>query len=282
MFRNAFAMLSLVTGMMASTAVTHAATATPPDAPDIVMIGDSQAQGVGGALQRLYMRKKEFHVIDKTKVGTGLTSRSTYDWEAVTAQLPVVEKPTVAIVMFGANDRPPIRIKGLVDQTLSDKFTKSYGARVANIVQSLRKAKMDVVWLGDPVVENADYLADMDYLNKVMEPVAETGGAKWVSLWDITGGDAGTYAAYGKALDGQTKRLRADDGVHFTPTGYDLVAARLDPILKDMTAGKAMPAQPAPPVPAAAMPAVGGPAPPAKSAIDTPQANPSANVAVTQ
>lgn len=282
MVRNVFAMLSLVTGMMASAAITHAATTTTPDAPDIVMIGDSQAQGVGGALQRLYMRKKEFHVIDKTKVGTGLTSRSTYDWEAVVGQLQVVDRPTVAIVMFGANDRPPVRIKGLVDPNLSEKFAKSYSARVANIVQSLRKAKMDVVWLGDPVVENADYLADMDFLNKVMEPVAETGGAKWVSLWDITGGDAGTYAAYGKALDGQTKRLRADDGVHFTPTGYDLVAARLDPILKDLTGGKAMPAQPTATAPAAAAPATGGPATAVKSAIDAPQANPSANVAVTQ
>jgi hypothetical protein len=158
---------------------------------------------------------------------------------------------------------------------LSEKFSKSYGARVEKIVKSLRDAKIDVVWLGDPVVKDADYSADMQMLNQVMEPAAEKEGAQWVSLWDLGVDPDGSYDAFGKALDGQTKRLRADDGVHFTPSGYDLIAARLDPILKTLATGQ--PPTPASnPAPAAASPA--GP----KASADAPPAGVQPAAAITQ
>ena len=258
MVRTLFALPFIATCLVACAAFADPA-APHASAPDILVVGDSQAQGVAGALQRRYLRSKDFHVIDKSKIGTGLTSRSTYDWDAVVAELATTEKASVAIVMFGANDRPPVRIKGVVDPGLSEKFSKSYGARVEKIVKSLRDAKINVVWLGDPVVKDADYTADMQMLNQVMEPVAEKEGAQFVSLWDLGVDPDGTYNAFGKALDGQTKRLRADDGVHFTPTGYDLIAARLDPILKTLTANQ--PATAPAPAPAGAKASADAPAP---------------------
>ena len=255
------------------TAVAFAEPPAPkPEAPDVLVVGDSQAQGVAGALQRRYLRSKDFHVIDKSKIGTGLNSKSTYDWDAVVADLATTEHAPVAIVMFGANDRPPVRIKGVVDPGLSEKFDKTYGARVAKIVKSLRDAKINVIWLGDPVVKDADYSADMQMLNQVMEPAAVKEGAQFVSLWDLGVDPDGSYDAFGKALDGQTKRLRADDGVHFTPSGYDLIAARLDPILKTLTAGQSTaaatqaPATPTP-TPGGAKAGTGAPMPTPASAI---------------
>jgi hypothetical protein len=263
MVRSFFAPSALAALLIALPAVAQPSTARA-EAPDILVVGDSQAQGIAGALQRRYLRSKDFHVIDKSKIGTGLNSRSTYDWDAAVAQLATTEHASVAIVMFGANDRPPVRVKGAIDPALSEKFGKAYSARVEKIVKSLRDAKINVVWLGDPIVKDADYTADMRMLNQVMEPAAEKEGAQWVSLWDLAVGDDGTYNAYGKALDGQTKRLRADDGVHFTPTGYDLIAARLDPILKTLTAGQ----------PAATSPATTSPSAPvaagAKASADSP------------
>ena len=258
MVRKLLALSPLAACLVAAAA--FAETPAPkPEAPDVLVVGDSQAQGVAGALMRRYLRSKDFHVIDKSKIGTGLTSKSTYDWDAVVAELATTEHAKVAVVMFGANDRPPVRIKGVVDPTLSEKFGKTYGARVEKIVKSLRDAKIDVLWLGDPVVKDADYSADMQMLNQVMEPAAEKEGAKWVSLWDLGVDPDGSYDAFGKALDGQTKRLRADDGVHFTPSGYDLIAARLDPILKTLTTAQPVASTPAP-----------APPPGAKASADAP------------
>jgi hypothetical protein len=222
--------------------------AAKAEGPDLLVLGDSQAQGVAGALERRYLRSKDFHIVDKSKIGSGLTPRSPFDWDAAIAGLTAGEHAKIAIVMFGANDRPTIRIKGAVDPALSEKFSKNYSARVEKIVKSLRDAKVEVVWLGDPVVKDADYSADMQMLNQVMEPAVEKGGAQWVSLWDLAVDPDGSYDAYGKGLDGQTKRLRADDGVHFTPSGYDLIAARIDPILKTLASAQPAAAAAAAPV----------------------------------
>lgn len=263
MVRKLAALPSLATCLLACVALAEPpGSAAKTEAPDVLVVGDSQAQGVAGALMRRYLRSKDFHVVDKSKIGTGLTSRSTYDWDAVVAELAATEHAKVAVVMFGTNDRPPVRIKGAVDPALSEKFSKSYSARVEKIVKSLRDAKIDVVWLGDPVVKDADYTADMQMLNQVMEPAAEKEGAQWVSLWDLGVDPDGSYDAYGKGLDGQTKRLRADDGVHFTPSGYDLIAARLDPILKTLAAAQPEGA-PAPAVQPTAGAKASGEAPPA-------------------
>jgi len=37
----------------------------------------------------------------------------------------------------------------------------------------------------------------------------------------------GHYAAFGKDRDGVTQRMRADDGIHFTAPGYELIAGRV-------------------------------------------------------
>ena len=37
----------------------------------------------------------------------------------------------------------------------------------------------------------------------------------------------GAYTAYRKDRDGVTERLRADDGLHFTAAGYELIAQKI-------------------------------------------------------
>jgi hypothetical protein len=39
--------------------------------------------------------------------------------------------------------------------------------------------------------------------------------------------EEGRYAAYGKDRDGTTQRMRADDGIHMTAAGYELVAEKI-------------------------------------------------------
>jgi hypothetical protein len=46
-------------------------------------------------------------------------------------------------------------------------------------------------------------------------------------LWSAFADDQGRYAAYGKDRGGVTQRMRADDGIHFTAPGYELIAEKL-------------------------------------------------------
>lgn len=221
----------------------HASANAAP--PTILVIGNSQAQGVAGALQRMFMRSKEYHVIDRSKIGTGLSSYSGFDWNKAIEQMAETEHADFAIAMFGVNDRPQIRVNGEIDPIRAANFSKNYAERVGKIVKSLRDAHTTVIWVGEPQTSDGDYASDMELLNQIVQPAVETQGARWISTWDVGADDKGGYTAYGKAADGQTKRLRTDDGVHFTAAGYDLIAARLLPLLKAEAADPAAAPQPA-------------------------------------
>jgi uncharacterized protein len=133
--------------------------------------------------------------------------------------------------MFGANDRPPIRRHGVADLALLAQFQKFYAERVREIIRTFRAAGDEVIWVGHPVVRNHDYAEDMAYLDLIFASVAAEEGARWVPTWDLFTTPQGGYTPYGKGIDGMTQRLRADDGVHLTPAGYDVLAERLDKLI---------------------------------------------------
>ena len=47
--------------------------------------------------------------------------------------------------------------------------------------------------------------------------------AVYVPLRDETVDDKGEYSAFGRNLSGRKFRWRRDDGVHFTPSGYEVL-----------------------------------------------------------
>lgn len=194
----------------------------------VLVLGDSQAQGLAGGVQRLFRHDRRFRVLDRSKIGTGLISRA-YDWTAAVRSFCGAEHADVALIMFGANDRPPVRINGSVDPMLTYSFELSYGERVREIVQSLREANIPVIWVGHPTVRDPKYADDMALLNRIYEDEATAAGAEYVPIWPLFAGPDGKYQPYGKGPDGETTRLRADDGVHMTPAGYDLLAQYIEP-----------------------------------------------------
>ncbi len=138
------------------------------------------------------------------------------------------EKADIAVVMFGANDRLDLRDDGggyLHFRT--DEWHAAYAARADRILTLLANAKLRVIWCGNPIGRSPTYSADMGYINDIYAEEAAKFGGQFISLWMVIADDQGRYAAYGKDRDGTTKRLRADDGIHFTAAGYELIAERI-------------------------------------------------------
>ena len=196
----------------------------------ILVFGDSQAQGLAGGVQRLFRGDHDRRVLDRTKISTGL-ARLTYDWTSQARVIADNEHANVAVAMFGANDRPPVRIHGQVDQGLLDRFAETYGARVTEIAQDFSRANVPLIWVGHPIVRDPAYAEDMASLNAIFAARATAEKAVFLSTWDTFKGPDGNFAAYGKGVDGQTTRLRADDGIHMTPAGYDVITAMLLPLM---------------------------------------------------
>jgi hypothetical protein len=221
----------LILGCTLSLLGLRAARAAPSPAR-VLVVGDSQAQGLGGGLQRQLRGDPSWRVIDRSRIATGLCSPSRFDWPAAAAGIGQSEPGAIAVVMFGANDRPPVRIHGRVDDRLEASFAASYCAHVRAIVEGLKRSCAAVIWVGHPIVRDPVYAEDMELLNRFYAEGAMETGAEWFPSWPLFVDADGNYAPYGKGIDGQTTRLRADDGVHLTGAGYDVLARSLLPLIE--------------------------------------------------
>jgi hypothetical protein len=132
-----------------------------------------------------------------------------------------------------------------------------YNDRLTSVLDLFAKAKVPVIWLGQPVARETNYANDMSYLNGLYEAATKTAGVDYLPLWTVIADENGNYLPYGKALDGETKRLRLDDGIHFTPAGYDIVAVK---VREQIDALLAKPADTVAPTDAAPAPADPAPA----------------------
>ena len=220
--------------VLTSALLTLAGAASASAAPDLVerilVIGDSQAQGLAGGIQRLYRADRSRRVIDRTKISTGLMPRANYDWPAQAKVIAGAEHYDIAVMLIGANDRPPVHAGGRVDPALLARFQDSYGQKVSDIAADFKHVNVPLVWVGHPVVRDPLWNEDVTILNELFATRATEQGAIYLPT-DMFRGPDGGFAPYGRGVDGVTTRLRADDGVHLTPAGYDVVTAALSPLM---------------------------------------------------
>jgi hypothetical protein len=200
----------------------------PPQHLRVVVFGDSQGRGVAEGLQRVLIEDTRFKVLNRTHPGAAFVHGEA-EWIAPIRKFLSQEKADIAIVMFGANDR--LDMKG-ADSAPYLRFKTAawrdeYARRTDMVLKPLVEAGLTVIWCGNPIARSEVYSSDMTYINQIFAERAEAWGAQFLPLWEVTAGDGGKYAAYGKDLGGVTRRLRADDGIHFTSAGYELIADRI-------------------------------------------------------
>jgi hypothetical protein len=216
--------------------VTAAVAQDPGARTTIVVFGDSQAQGLSGGLSRVLLEEPRFRVLNRSHPGAALVHGDS-EWLAPVQRFVAHEKADVAVVMFGANDRLDLRDEhGAYVRFRSDAWREAYAARIDKMLAALGEAGLKVIWCGNPIARSPTYSADMGYINTIYEEEARRFGAQFVSLWTAAADNDGHYAAYGKDRDGVTQRLRADDGIHFTAAGYELIAEKIVGLLSTSAA----------------------------------------------
>lgn len=215
--------------LFASTGVVSAAEPAeqPPSQKTIVVFGDSQAQGLAGGLQRVLVEDSRYRVLNRTHPGAALVHGES-EWLRPVERFTEREKADISIVMFGANDRLDMRGEdGGYLHFRSGEWRAAYAARADKILALLAQAGLKVIWCGNPIARSEVYSEDMAYINDIYAGEVARFGGQFVSLWSVIADDQGHYSAYGKDRDGTTERMRADDGIHFTAAGYELIAEKL-------------------------------------------------------
>jgi hypothetical protein len=267
----------------------------------VVVLGDSLGDGLWSGLYRAFEEDATLEFMQRAKPSTGFARTDAYDWNAELAELLKKETYQIAIVMFGGNEAQAIRSGKDWLKVGTEGWDEIYGQRIEAFIKKLRAENIAVYWVGLPIMRSPGQSTDAEAMNEVFREKAFINGAKFIDTWNGFTDEAGRYSAYGPDMTGQVKRLRADDGVHFTMRGYlklahfvekelrrDLSLAKIErniPLAgnedeqakvmgRDVIPGQSEPAQPAAPAPdqaAAAAEAGGTPAPEQAQAEQAPE-----------
>jgi hypothetical protein len=115
-----------------------------------------------------------------------------------------------------------------VHEYRTDEWAAYYQKRIDATIVALKSAGVPVFWVGLPSIRGPKSTSDMQYLDDLYRGRAEKAGINYVDVWDGFVDDNGRFVTQGPDFEGQIRRLRAGDGVHFTKAGARKLAHYLE------------------------------------------------------
>ena len=197
---------------------------------DVVVMGDSLANGLHQGLTQLNKDNPQLKTTRKSKVNTGLVRVDRYDWNKGAKKIAKSGKYQVAVVLLGLNDLQSIREKGKAHHFQTDGWVERYKERTERFMKDLKDAEIAVYWTSIPITTR--YRKEYEYLNVFYKEAAAKVGVKFIDTWSALAGPDGKYSAFWKDADGKRLEIRAKDGVHFTPQGYQIFAGIVNDVLQ--------------------------------------------------
>jgi hypothetical protein len=198
---------------------------TPDNELRVVVVGDSLASGLGVYLEREF-RPSLSRVSKQGRISTGLARLDYFDWLSAMEQIQRDFRPDLVVVMIGENDNQGLMTPGgrLETPIGTYEWPQGYQGRVDELTRIAVDGGSHVVWVGLPIVDQKDRWAVMRRQNQIFERVIrDTPNAVYVDTWDRFATPDGDYTPFYRH-DGQVELIRATDGLHFNPRGYELVA----------------------------------------------------------
>jgi hypothetical protein len=110
----------------------------------------------------------------------------------------------------------------------TDQWATLYAKRIDEMIAALKSKDVPIVWVGLPAIRGTKATSDMSYLDELYRERAEKAGIIYVDIWDGFVDDQERYAVQGPDFEGQVRRLRTADGVHFTKAGAVKLASYVD------------------------------------------------------
>ena len=139
------------------------------------------------------------------------------DAEADRGETAAPEQPAIA------TPEPAVRGRAtagsLNHEFRSERWAELYTKKIDDMIAVLKSRGVPVFWVGLPSVRGPKSTSDMQYLNDLYRARAEKAGITYVDTWDGFVDDANRFTLQGPDFEGQTRRLRTSDGVHFTKAG---------------------------------------------------------------
>lgn len=204
----------------------------PVKQTNLMVLGDSLGRGVWAGLYHAFRKNKNFKVMKKAIPSTGFVRLDFYDWNANLVQILAETKIDIAVIMIGANDRQTIVTKSGRYKPGSPRWREIYASRVDGFIAKLKAHGAKIYWVGLPITRSKKYTRHMRVLNEIFAERARANNIAFVDIWKDFTTAKGKYSAHGKDINGRTRKLRANDGVHFTMRGYQKLALAAENLIR--------------------------------------------------
>lgn len=226
---------------------------------NIVVFGDSLGDGLWAGLYHMLRKDKRFNVIRKSRVATGFVRKDYYDWSEGVREAAADTRIDIAVVIIGTNDRQTIVEDGARYGLFQPKWREVYNERVDDFIATLKASGATIYWVGLPVMRSAGFESDMKSFTSIFKARAAANGVAFLPTHDLMTDKDGNYSAYGLDASGRKRLLRAEDGIHFSMQGYELLARAVGGrIVSDVESGAVMASASAEAVSSAVAEASGG------------------------
>src|SRR5208282_3752448 len=106
---------------------------------------------------------------------------------------------------------------------------------------ALKTKGVPIIWVGLPALKGTKSTGEMGYLDELYRERAEKAGITYVDIWDGFVDEQGRYTQQGPDFEGQARRLRTYDGVHFTKYGAEKLAHYVERDLRRVLANHVLP-----------------------------------------
>lgn len=190
-----------------------------PGPQRIVFAGDSMMQGVAPLVMRELAREHpDWEMTDLSRQSTGLTVRRHFDWPRRIAQEIEARRLTLVVIFLGPNDPWDLVEEGQRHVFPSTAWAWRYAQRVDEILSAASLRQVRVVWLGLPAMPEGRLREGAMIQNRVFHERAKAWRTDYLATEPLVGALSEPLRRYGLDAQGQKINLRAEDGIHFTPT----------------------------------------------------------------
>ena len=193
-----------------------------------MVAGDSIAHDLGNGLARALGALPQVTVINQGRAISGLVREDFLNWQTELPRLLDQQPVDAVVISIGMNDRQNITEGGRILQRFTPDWETAYQARASRLMQTVTGRGLPLVWMGMPTARARTFHNDMAAINTIFtRAAAQDPAVSLVPMWDLTSDATGNYIETQLDAAGRSRRLRADDGMHLSVYGVQVVSGAI-------------------------------------------------------
>lgn len=202
------------------------------NAKTIIVAGDFLAKSLGDALNLRFQTNAGIRIETKANGSSGIVRDDFYNWQQRLPEFMEQLKPTISVIMIGANDRQLIQRGTAEIKFGTDEWFTEYEKRVTALAQAAKSNGSKLLWVGLPSFQSSNFTADVLVLNRLYHKIVEQVGGEFIDIWDGFTDEGGKFITTGFDVNGQQARLREADGIALTAAGREKLAFYVERVIR--------------------------------------------------